>query len=162
MLCFSAMQISRAVKQLTMLGLLSVRKEGVRVVISSNDCRLDLFEKAKPFLLNPIRKKIYVEYEDLPEGLPLSGYSALSELTMLGGSFTKTFAFFGKIGELKGTALLVDDAAQAEVEIWHYNPVLLSRHPGVVDALSLAASLPAGDDERVEQAIDELLSVLRR
>ena len=84
----------------------------------------------------------------------------LFELTMLGGSETETFAFFGKASDLAGTDTLVDSALQAEVEIWRYNPTLLSKHPGVVDTLSLAASLSADDDARVEQAIDGLLSSL--
>lgn len=156
----SAMQISRATKQLKSLGLVPVRKDGVQTVISSKERRRDLFERAKPHLINPVRKKIYVEYENLPAGLPLSGYSALSELTMLGVPTTETFAFWGNADELAGADALVDSTEQVEVEIWRYNPTLLSRCPGVVDALSLATSLSPGDDERVEQAIDELVSNL--
>jgi DNA-binding MarR family transcriptional regulator len=158
----SAMQVSRAIKQLTALGLVSTRKDGVRTIISSKERRRDLFERAKPKLLNPVRQRIYVEYVELPDGLPLSGYSALSELTMLGGSATETFAFYGKSGELTGADTLVDNTAQAEVEIWRYDPTLLSKHTGVVDALSLVASLPLDDDARAEQAISELLSDIWR
>jgi len=153
----SAMQVSRAIRQLKALGLVLARKDGVRTVISSNERRRDLFDKARPYLLNPIRKRIYVEYERLPAGLPLSGYSALSELTMLGGAQTETFAFFGRNSELSGTDVLVDDTKQAEVEIWRYDPALLSKLPGVVDALSLAVSLSHDDDPRVEESVDELL-----
>ena len=156
----SAMQVSRATKQLTALGLLSSRKDGVRTVIYGENRRRALFEKAKPYLLNPVRKRIYVEHPDLPKGLLLSGYSALSELTMLGGPSTETFAFFGKTGVLTGVDTLVDNISQAEVEIWRYDPALLSSHPGVVDALSLVASLSDGDDVRVKQSIDELLTTL--
>ena len=155
----SAMQISRAIKQLTTLGLVITRKDGVRTIISSNEPRSTVFEKAKPYLLDPVRKRLYVEYEDMPEGLPLSGYSALSELTMLNSLETETFAFFGKADELAGTDALVDNTAQAEVEVWRYDPALLSkrRRPSVVDELSLVASLPLDDDPRVEESIEELL-----
>ena len=156
----SAMQISRAIKQLTALGLLTAHKDGVRMFISSKECRCALFERAKPHLLNPVRKRIYAERKELPEGLPLAGYSALSELTMLGGSAKTTFAFFGKAGDIAGTDSLVDNTAQVEVEIWRYNPVLLSKRPDVVDALSLFVSLPPDDDPRVEQSIEELLSFI--
>ena len=156
----SAMQISRAIKQLTALGLVTMRKDGVRTVISKNESRRDLFEKAKPYLLNPVRKRMYAERRELPVGLPLAGYSALSELTMLGGQTTETFAFFGKAGDLTGTDTLIDNADQAEVEVWRYEPALLSKRPGVVDVLSLIMSLPLSNDERVEQAIDELLNTL--
>jgi len=157
----SAMQVSRAIKQLTTLGLVSARKDGVRTVISCSERRFDLFERSKPHLIDPVRKRIFVEYKDLPDGLPLSGYSALSELTMLGGSALETFAFFGKAGELTGTGTLVDNSAQAEVELWRYDPALLSKNPGVVDTLSLVTSIDPGDDERAEQAVDELLETVQ-
>jgi DNA-binding MarR family transcriptional regulator len=153
----SAMQISRAIKQLTALGLVTAHKDGVRMLISSAESRRVLFEKAKPHLLNPVRKRMYAERGELPDGLPLAGYSALSELTMLGGPAITTFAFFGKAGDIAGTDALVDNAVQAEVEMWRYDPALLSKRPGVVDALSLFVSLPPDDDPRVEQAIEELL-----
>jgi hypothetical protein len=76
---------------------------------------------------------------------------------MLGGAQTETFAFFGRNSVLRGTDVLVDNTKQAEVEIWRYDPALLSKLPGVVDALSLAVSLSSDDDPRVEESIDELL-----
>ena len=158
----SAMQISRAVKQLSALGLVLDSKNGVRLIISNKEQNRDLFEIAKPYLLNPVRKRLYVDNKDLPTGLPLAGYSALSELTMLGRPSTEIYAFYGKISELKGTEVLYDNNEQKEVEIWRYNPIMLSRQPGIVDALSLATSLLSDDDPRVEQSIDELLSEVWR
>jgi DNA-binding MarR family transcriptional regulator len=160
MLNFSAMQISRAIKQLVALELVTAHKDGVRIIVSSSEDHCDLFERAKPHLLNPVRKRIYVEHRELPAGQPLAGYSALSDLTMLGGSVTETYAFFGKIGQLHGTDTLVDNTMQAEVEIWRYDPSILSKQPGVVDALSLVASLLPVDDPRVEQSIDVLLKTV--
>ena len=156
----SAMQISRAIKQLTALGLVTAHKDGVRMLISGTDSHRALFEKAKPHLLNPVRKRMYAERGELPDGLPLASCSALSELSMLGGPATTTFAFFGKVGDITGTDALVDGTVQAEVEMWRYNPMLLSKRPGIVDTLSLFVSLPPDDDPRVEQAIEKLLSDL--
>jgi len=158
----SAMQISRAIKQLAALGLVSAQKDGVRVVISAEENDAALFEKAKPHLLNPVRKKVYVDRTALPTGLPLSSYSALSELTMLGGSQTSSFAYCGKVADITGTNTLVDSDTQVEIEIWHYSPILLSDNPAVVDALSLAASLSSDDDPRVEQSVNELLTNIWR
>ena len=158
----SPMQISRAVKQLKTLGLVSVRKDGVRMVVSGMESRRDLFEMARPYLLNPVRKKNYIESDAMPNDLPLSGLTALSELSMLNPPAVKTFAFFGKAGDLVGTDTLIDGNTQAEVEIWRYAPALLSDRPGIVDTLSLVVSLQADGDERVEQAVDEVLSKLWR
>ncbi len=156
----SAMQISRAVRQLQALGLIDVRKDGVRTVMSGTGGPSDIFEQAKPFLLNPVRKRIYAECGKLPAGMPLAGLCALAEMTRLSEPSTQTVAFFGKADGLQGTDTLIDNDAQAEVEIWKYNPALLSEMPGMVDPLSLAASLHAMDDARVEQAIEEMLKNL--
>ena len=158
----SAMQISRAVNQLVSLGLVNERKDGVRIIISSKESRRDLFEKAKPHLVNPVRKRLYVEHENLPTDLFVSGYSALSELTMLGRPSNETFAYFGKNDEINGTDILIDQNEQTEVEIWRYDPSILSIHSGVVDPLSLVTSLLHTEDPRVEQSIDELLSQVWR
>jgi hypothetical protein len=159
---FSAMQISRAVKQLQNLGLISVRKDGVQIVIAGEGGHSALFEKAKPHLLDPVRKKCYVDAHLLSDGLPLAGISALSELTMINVPEVKTFAFHGKLKEMTETDILVDSETQAEVEIWHYAPALLSQRHGIVDPLSLFASLHTNADERVEQAAEELLASILR
>jgi predicted DNA-binding transcriptional regulator len=154
----SAMQISRAIKQLQGLGLVSVKKDGVQNVIVSADSRLALFEKAQPHLLDPVRRKNYVDTVLLPDGLPLAGMSALSELTMVNTPAVKTVAFCGTRDELTGSDVLVDSETQTQVEIWHYTPTQLSQHPGIVDPLSLIASLYTNENERVEQAAGELLT----
>jgi len=153
----SAMQVSRAVKQLTALRLIQVKKEGSRIIIYSNEQRRDLFERARPYLLNPVRKRFYAEFGGLPKDLPISGYSALSELTMLGSPSLRTFAFFGNVSEFNVTGTLVDNTVQAEVEVWYYNPELLSKYRGIVDVLSLVISLTHDDDPRVEESINEVL-----
>jgi hypothetical protein len=156
----SPMQISRSIWQLTALNLVSVRKDGVRVAICRTESPHDLFVQARPHLLNPVRKRIYAEYGSMPDGLPLSGISALSELTMLNGATVKTVAYFGKATDLAGADTLIDSDAQLEVEVWRYDPALLSEKKGIVDVLSLAVSLQTSDDERVAQAVEEMLAAL--
>ena len=152
----SAMQITRAVRQLAALGLVSVRKDGTQLIIAGTDERSKLFEKSKQFLIDPVRKRIYVETEKLPQ-LPLAGLSALSKFTMLSSPEVVTRAFCGKRIDLDGTDTLIDGEAQTEVEIWQYSPAALPSYPDMVDPLSLAAALKDMDDERVEQAVEELL-----
>ena len=110
------MQISRTIRQLKELGLVSVRKDGVRLVLCREESRQALFERSRPYLLNPVRKKVYVEFGGIPDRLPLSGISALSELTMLSCTAPKSVAFFGKACDLVGADMLIDNNTQAEVE----------------------------------------------
>jgi len=156
----SAMQISRAVRQLKLLGLVDVKKDKVQTVMFCTKVRRDLYEAAKPYLINPVRKRIYVEYDVVPIGLPYSGVSALAERTILNSPMAKTFAFCGTLDKISGTDILVDSDEQAEIEIWRYSPTILSKDINIVDTLSLATSLLETIDERVEQAVDCLLTDL--
>lgn len=154
----SAMQISRSIKQLQTLGLISVRKDGVKTVIYSKVNHRELFKIAKPHLLNPVQKHFYAEFSAIPSGLPLSGLCALSELTMLNPPVEKTFALYDKTVKLTGTDTLIDSYIQVEIEIWRYAPALLSDRSNIVDTLSLITSIKSTDDERIEQAVEEALN----
>jgi DNA-binding MarR family transcriptional regulator len=156
----SAMQVSRAVRQLKHLGLVDVTKQGVQIVISCKAGPRELFESARSYLLDPVYKRVYAERGSFLTGLPISGFTALSELTMLNPPAMATFAFYGKDGKLAGSDTPVDSEKQVEVEIWRYAPVLLTQNPGTADTLSLIASVSAQADERTEQAIGELLESL--
>ena len=153
----SAMQVTRAIRQLVALGLFTTRKDGVKIVITGTESGAALFAKAKPYLQTPVKKKIYVEKDTLPQHMTLAGASALAEYTMLNPPNIATFAFDGKVGELAGSNSLVDADAQVEVEIWRYSPARLSKKDGYTDPLSLWLTLPDGDP-RTEIAKDELLA----
>jgi DNA-binding MarR family transcriptional regulator len=153
----SPMQITRAAKQLAALELITIRKDGVRIVISGTEQRGALFDKAKPHLTRLIRRRKYVDKDTLPPNLPLAGVSALAEYTMLNPPDLTTYAFYGRVDELSGTDTLVDADAQAEVEIWRYLPTLLSAKERLSDPLSLWTTL-TDDDARIEIAKDELLA----
>jgi len=157
LLVVSAMQVSRAVKQLTALGLFTSHKDGVQIILTGIENGITLFEKAKPYLQTPVKKKLYIERDSLPQGLTLAGASALAEYTMLNPPDLMTFAYNGKVGELAGTKSLVDADAQVVVEFWRYSPATLSEKDGYADPLSLWASLTDGDP-RTEIAKDELLA----
>ena len=158
----SVMQVTRAVRQLKDLRLMNVGKNGVQIVINCKTSFSDLFEAAKPYLLNPVYKKTYIEYKTLPKNLTVSGLSALAQLTMLNPPVLKTFAVFSKVELPKGSDVMVDSDTQVEIELWRYSPQLLTKKPGIVDTLSLIASMIDETDERIEQAIEGLLTNLWR
>lgn len=56
---FTSMSISRAAHQLEMLGMVNVKKHGVKMVIFSNTQPEEIYEKAIPFLINPVQKNLY-------------------------------------------------------------------------------------------------------
>jgi len=159
----SAMQITRAVKQLAGLELFETRKDGVQVLIIGAESGEALFEKAKAHLLNPVRKRFFIDNNALLSNLPLSGETALSEYTMLAPPPVPVYAYAGKVNDFTGTDNLVDASAQSQVEIWRYSPTVLSRKNGVADPLSLWTAITNEEnDPRLEMAKDELFESIWR
>lgn len=152
---YSAMSISRAAKQLVQTGLFEECKEGVQKLLVAKYDRKEMFERMRPLMINPVKRRIYIELGDIPAQCCLAGYSAMAHYTMLNAPALTCFAA-DVSAKLKGTAGLTDSEQQAQVEIWKYDPVILSKE-NVVDPLSLIMSLEEKQDERTEEAIEELL-----
>ena len=154
--------ISRASKQLEEMKILQTRKVGVQKILFSMDSPKELFQNAQKKLITPVKRTVYIPKEFVESGLLESGYSALAEYSMLNASNVKCFAT-EKISQWKGvlTNNLQDSQVQVAVEMWRYNPQKLSKRK-YVDELSLALALRADADERVEDAVEEMLSDLWR
>jgi len=149
--------ISRASKQLEEMGLLHTKKNGVQKILFSEDSPKDLFEKSKKVLLNPVKRAVFIPDELVKENLAESGYLALSHYSMLNPPNIKCYAST-TISEWKevSTHTLHDSINQVQVEMWRYDPRKLSEN-SVVDKLSLALSLREDADERIEEAVEEML-----
>ena len=154
--------ISRASRQLEEMGLLQIRKMGVQRILLSEDSPKILFQKAEGKLLNPIKRTVYIPKELVGMDLPESGYSALAEYSILNVPNVKCYAT-EKISQWKGVMAnrLQDSQTQVAVEMWRYNPRKLSAR-NIVDELSLALALREDTDERVEEAVEEMLNELWR
>ena len=152
---YSAMTLSRAVKQLEASDLFLVYKDGVNKVIESKYDRRELFERAKPFLLDPVRKYGYIEKSRIDENMVLASESALAKNSMLNPSKLITYAIDEQkmdINQMENE--LVDPNKQIRLELWGYDPKLFS-DDNVADVLSVALSLREILDELIEEAIYE-------
>ncbi|MBK5262785.1 MAG: hypothetical protein JJE17_09490 [Peptostreptococcaceae bacterium] len=157
---FSAMTITRAVKQLEQTGLITVAKDGVQKVIATELTGRKLFEKATPLLINPIRKKVYIENSSKTNDMVKAGITALSEITRINPPSLATYAIASQEASvLEFLTELVDAESQMELELWKYDPLTLGAF-GHVDSLSLAVALANYKDERVEQMVGEMLEEL--
>lgn len=144
---YSAMTLSRAVKQLEASDLFLVYKDGVNKVIESKYDRRELFERAKPFLLDPVRKYGYIEKSRIDENMVLASESALAKNSMLNPSKLITYAIDEQkmdINQMENE--LVDPNKQIRLELWGYDPKLFS-DDNVADVLSVALSLREIVDE---------------
>jgi hypothetical protein len=153
---FSAMTVSRAGAQLLEIGLLAARKDGARKVLTSALSPKELFEKARPFLIDPVRQRFYINNAELPGGFFIAGESALSQKSMLSEPRVPVYGTVKARRFASRSERLLDSENQCQVELWRYDPTILSGESGV-DALSLVLSLTCLQDERVEMSVDDML-----
>ena len=155
---FSAMTVSRAARQLESLELIYTYKDGVNKVIASDFTGRELFDHARVSLSSPVKKAIYIDYNDKVKSLPYAGYSALSEYSMLSSPQVKCYAAARLPEWASGvSAKLLDSEHQTRIELWNYDPLTLADNDNV-GLLPLALSLMDDRDERVQQSLEEALN----
>lgn len=156
---FTAMTLSRAVKQLEAVDLFAVTKDGVNKVIEAKNSRLELFEKLKGYFSSPVRTIGYLEKKNLTDDMVIAGESALAEKTMLNHGRVETYAVYHKLIDKKLLMdELIDPDTQVRLEIWEYDPKQFA-NGNTADSLSVVLSLKENEDERIEEAIGELLEM---
>ncbi len=155
---YSAMSITRAVKQLLQTGFFEETKDGVQKVLTGKLDRKALYEQLQHLLINPVRNQVYVPKDKINDKFCIAGDSALARHTMLNEPQLICYAVESKY-QVDKYPYMIDMTKCASVELWKYDPTILSRD-GVIDPLSLAMSMKDSADERVEEAIDELLEML--
>ena len=154
---FSAMTVTRAVRQLEQTAFFTTEKEGVQKKLIGRFTARELYDKMQPYLTSPVRKTIYVDKSVSLSSMRIAGMSALSQMSMINPPNILCYAVSGKKGELTGTDILMDASAQVKIELWKYDPGILSLNDAV-DPLSLAVSLKEEPNERIEEAVDILLN----
>lgn len=155
---FTPTSIQRASRQLEDMGFLRTRKRGIQKVIFSEQTPEELFYSARKYLLNPVKRTIYVSKSVVTGDFLLSGYFALSRYSTLNppSIYCLVSTSISSL-EAQSSKELQDMEDQCAVELWRYDPKKLSTGRSV-DRLSLALSLQYDQDERVEEAIEEILS----
>jgi DNA-binding MarR family transcriptional regulator len=153
----SAMTITRAVRQLEQLGIIHTRKNGVKKILTSDCTGKELLQKSKGHLFCPIHQKSYIRKEMIDESLLISGAQALSMYSMLNPPRVNCYAI-GNFSKWKSKLeeALIDDSEQVELQLWKYDPQILAKG-STVDILSLAMCYVDDPDERIEEAVDEML-----
>ena len=154
---FTATSISRASRQLEEMGLIQTKKHGVQKIIHSDIAPEELFASAKNSMRNPVKRTIYVSKADIHEQLLMSGYHALSEYSMMNPPEVECYAADSiAVWKKDASVRLQNSEDQCAVELWRYNPKKLT-DGDCVDKLSLALALREDRDERIEEAVQQML-----
>ena len=158
---YTTMTLSRAVRELTAAGVVTLRTEGRTRWLRTDRSAPEMWEHAKPLLRSPVKRRFWALPIEgwAPPRVRWAGLSALARLSMLAEPRYPTYA----IGQAQwkivkqGRIETVPEPlpGTCEWELWHYDPALV---PGsdTVDPLSLTLSLEDNTDERVQLALDGL------
>lgn len=162
LLGYSSMTATRSVKELEGFELCRLtRAKDKRIHFDLG--KEKLWPKARGFMKSPIKKKIWIS--DMPENvqLLLSGISALAGNSNISEDREISYAASTKNSkqldqELRkyGNNLGYGNYC---IEFWRYDPQILG-HSGKVDSLSLYLSLLDNEDERVQQALEQMIDEL--
>lgn len=150
--------ITRASDQLLSMGLINQEKAGKECLMMPVATGMELYEKAKQFMIDPVQSAIITTGDY--DSYPLSGESALSKCSMLNAPQIPVRAVFKSDVDAKeipevDVRWTTDENAMC-IELWKYDPKLFAKN-GVVDPISLAMTFNDNVDERIEASIEEYL-----
>lgn len=157
----SSMTTVRGMNELKRIGLMDYKIGGKtgRKKYYERIAKEDYYKKGKGYLLNPIRKILYVSEIPLNIRVYKSGLTALGEQTMLGEPKQMVYATDSKTEILLKENQVSRETALEEllpkVQIMKYDIGLLSQND-YIDPVSLIYGLDE-KDERIELAIEELM-----
>lgn len=156
---YTTMTMSRSFSEIESLGISTVERfEGRRTVKLPKD-RVRLWRSALPYLQSPVLERVITAVA--PEQCLSAGLSALADATMLAGPSHPVVAMYSAEARRRmaaGDLAVVGGHHEGtvEVELWWYDPMLLSERQEV-DPLSLYLSLQDSTDDRVQTALENLL-----
>jgi DNA-binding MarR family transcriptional regulator len=166
LLGYSAMTLTRAIKELVDRELAIAEMVGREKRVEFDLQKRELWQKAKLNLHNPIKKQVWVAKQNLNDlikeaGAKVAGESALAEFTMIAHPKNQILAV--NASEWPGIKKLMNieeldawDLDCVQIQLWRYSPASASIDE-LVDPLSLWLSFENTSDERIEMARDDLL-----
>ena len=145
------------------MGLIRQEKTGKEIRMYLKSTPPEAIQLAKPYLINPVQKRLTVCRSALEGNLLYAGETALSEYSMLNPPRITEAAVYKADVDKKSLCEIdprwVEPDTLVTIELWKYNPSFFAVS-GKVDPVSLACSLQDRADERIETAIDEMMEEL--
>lgn len=156
---YEYLSVSRAIENLVRFGL--CRTEGTKEkMIRFEDKRNDLWKKALPFLLNPVKKTIFINQDITEKEFKVTGINALAHYTNIGGTPADQFAMgeraFHQIHRQGLIGMYSEYDGRNEVQLWKYNPICGNMEE-FVDRLSLYLIFRNEQNERVQFELENML-----
>jgi len=150
----SYLNTNRAMNNLRIFGLCDLQG-GKEKVLLFDENKKTLWEKALPFLTNPVLKTVYTDSE---LNQLWSGMNAMAHYTMLNDERRKYYAISKEVFR-KIDVVTDPQYGENKIEVWRYNPTLIAEN-GYIDRLSLYMLYKESNDERIETTLDALIEQL--
>lgn len=145
--------INRAIKWLSDKSYIVLEGAKTKKIQFNSEGR-KLWDEIEPMLISPIERVVFTN--EWMDKAFTTGINALSEYTMLNPDKDKTFAI-AKENYLAVQQKTHKQFGEISIEVWKYNPSLLTR-TNTVDKLSLYLSLRDNEDERVQIELDNMIN----
>jgi len=157
----SAMMVSKVKEELQEAGICTIKRAGRTVLLEFPLNKQSTWELGKEKMSSPVKAVRWTRRNTSELPALLAGFSALSRHSLIAEDPFPTYAlgpgvFDSLIEQGMLTSLPDSDTAQARIELWSYDPRLLSAAE-TVDPLSLYLAMRSTEDERAEQALEQLL-----
>jgi len=125
----------------------------------------DLWDAALPFLRSPVLRQVAAMFPPGAVAGMEAGLTALSRYSMISAPTSPILAVSPEVWKAAKAnpdvgEITYEDEDAYHLEIWRYDPALLSAEDAV-DRLSLFLSLRDTNDERVEAALDEMIGSVK-
>lgn len=153
------LNVSRGIRSLENCHLCRTLKKGKGVIVEFNTDRSSLWTDAQPYLFNPVIQSFYCDrVEDTR--LLMGGITALSEYSDINPDSIITLSV-GKntYKSLTDNKVINNENpydGETRIEIWKYDPDLISR-TNVVDPFSLFLTLKDHADPRIQKELNNMI-----
>jgi hypothetical protein len=164
---YSPMTLTRVRRELEALELGVSQWQGRMMLLLLNEDRRALWNSAFPYMTSPVNELSHARVlRDDTSSLIESGATALARLTSMSAPRTPVYAMSSvgikaAIEEGRLAREPAEDDDTIIIEHWRYAPGILSHDGPTVDPLSLYLSLVEDPDERVQDALADLLGSMR-
>lgn len=158
----NTMAISRGVSMLVERGLIAIRRGGRAIYYELNVDKKAYVNSIKDYLISPVYRKVVAQRSKLMSGEVMAGYTALEQFSSIVDNPIRTYAISKSIYKLieleckEDVEYILDNKEYVYVEVWKYDP-LIFMNDNCVDKLSLYLSFGNNNDERTEEALEELM-----
>ena len=158
---YTAMTLSNVRQELEAAKFCQTIRQQRRVRLAFPAARRELWTRAGPLLQDPVKDRRWVRFTQPCQNWLRAGLTALADLTLVADDAIPTYATGA--GEFRRQVMNESvgvcpgpEGAQARLEVWRYDPRTLADGK-TVDRLSLVLSLRDTDDERVAQAVRQIV-----